>query len=257
MTEFPATSCLQLQTENCEYKLSHVAGPKDGPPVLIATMHGKERVLAPQLAALGFSVLLPVGYDTDALGTFSGDIRRQGSAFDAALKKASQACAATGIPRAVSSEGSYRPSQILFPGASNVELMAFVDLDKGFSCIEYLTDVPTCFVKGRVQPDIHAADTKSLLLAMDWTNIKALVLPSDPIFGIRTENVFKGIGEVDALTKAMKICALNSDDGLVHLETDLRAHMNSTRMASVAQVGKLLAERLVREGYGHEHMLAV
>lgn len=228
----------------------HVAGPEDGEPILIATMHGKERVLASSLAALGFCVLLPVGYDTDALGTFSGDIRRLGTAFDAALEKARRACLATGIARAVASEGSYRPSQTLFPGASNAELMAFVDLEKDFSCIEYLTDLPTRFVKGRVPADPNAAQTRELLDTMGWPTIKALVLPQDPILGTREEEVFKGIGDEAGLQQAMNICAAVSSDGLVHLETDLRAHMNPTRMASVAQVGQLLAQRLRREGYG-------
>jgi len=255
MNTSPPMHLLPRHTTAGEHPLSHVAGPEDGPPVLIATMHGKERVLAPQLAALGFLVLLPVGYDTDALGTFSGDVRRQGTAFDAALEKARRACIATGIARAVASEGSYRPSQTLFPGANNAELMAFVDLERDFSCIEYLTNLPTRFVKGRVRPDRHAAETVSLLAAMGWPTIKALVLPEDPILGTRAENVFKGIGDAETLRRAMEICASASADGLIHLETDLRAHMNPTRMAAVAQVGERLTARLVREGYECAHKI--
>jgi hypothetical protein len=229
--------------------LSHVAGPIDGTPVLIATMHGKEAVLGPLLADLGFKVLLPLGYDTDALGTFSGDVRRLGTAFEAALEKARRACLATGVMRAVSSEGSYRPCQTLFPGARSAELLAFVDLENDFSCVEYLTDLPTRFVKGRVPPDLRAQETRSLLSAMDWPSVKALVVPFDPGLGVPT-HFFKGLGDEASLAQAMIECAAHSSDGLVHLETDLRAHMNPTRMASVAKVGKHLSERLRREGYG-------
>lgn len=230
--------------------LVHVAGPTDGPPVLIATMHGKEAVLGPLLADLGFQVLLPLGYDTDALGTFSGDVRRPGTAFEAALEKARRACRATGVPRAVSSEGSYRPCQTLFPGARNAELLAFVDLDRDFSCVEHLTNLPTRFVMGRVPPQLEAPQTQALLAAMGWPTVKALVVPEDPGRGALPEHVFKGLGDAPALAQAMRACAAHAADGQVHLETDLRAHMNPTRMASVAQVGARLAQRLRRQGYG-------
>ncbi|MBM3115108.1 DUF6671 family protein [Jeongeupia naejangsanensis] len=234
--------------------LSRVAGNASAPEILIATMHGKEAVLAPALALLGFQVLLPVDYDTDALGTFSGDIRRPGTAFEAALEKARRACDATGVPRAVASEGSYRPSQSLFPGARNVELLAFVDRESGVEFVEYLTDVPTRFVKGRVPADPAAPETRALLAEIGWPAIRAMVVPNDPGEGVvLPEQVFKGIDHEAALAEAFRVCATHSDDGLVHLETDLRAHMNPTRMASVALVGTRLIERLRQEGYASAH----
>ncbi|KAF1041984.1 MAG: hypothetical protein GAK35_02963 [Herbaspirillum frisingense] len=235
-----------------DISLEHVAGPDNGMPVLIATMHGKEAILGPMLAKLGFKVLLPVGYDTDALGTFSGDIRRHGTAFDAVLEKARRACQITCVPRAVASEGSYRPSQELFPGARNVELLAFVDLQADYACIEHLTNTATSFVKGRVRPDLDAPETISLLREMQWPRIKALVVPEDPILGTWPEDVFKGIGDRATLKQALESCAAKTKDGLVHVETDLRAHMNPTRMESIASVAKLLAARLYSSNYGEQ-----
>ncbi|TDV60825.1 DUF6671 family protein [Pseudomonas sp. LP_7_YM] len=227
-----------------------VAGSETGLPVLIATMHGKEAVLGPTLAALGFQVMLPIGYDTDALGTFSGDVRRPGTAFEAALEKARRACDATGVARAVSSEGTYRPSQALFPGARNAELLAFVDRETGFECVEYVTDTPTRFDKGRVPPDINAPEVQALLRTIGWPQIKVLVVPQDPGEGVvMPEWVFKGIGNERELAEAFDVCASYSTDGWVHLETDLRAHMNPSRMASIATVGERLALRLAAQGY--------
>lgn len=228
-----------------------VAGRADGLPVLIATMHGKEAVLAPPLADLGFQVLLPLDYDTDMLGTFSGDVRRPGTAIEAALEKARRACIATGVPRAISSEGSYRPCQTLFPGARNVEILAFVDMESGQEIVEYEINVPTRFVMGRVPADFSSPEVQALLLAMGWPEVRALVVPQDPGHGkVLPEWVFKGVDNAPALMEAMRVCATHSGDGWVHLESDLRAHMNPTRMASVARVGELLAQRLRRLGYG-------
>lgn len=50
--------------------------------VSLATMHGKERAIAlPFSRALGLRVVLPSGLDTDALGTFSGEVKRNGIAL--------------------------------------------------------------------------------------------------------------------------------------------------------------------------------
>lgn len=228
-----------------------VAGPADGLPVLIATMHGKEAVLAPPLADLGFQVLLPLDYDTDMLGTFSGDVRRPGTAVEAALEKARRACIATGVPRAISSEGSYRPCQTLFPGARNVEILAFVDLESGQELVEYMTDLPTRFVKGRVPADFSSPQVEALLSSMGWPDVRAMVVPEDPGQGVvMPEWVFKGLADAPSLIEAMRACAAHSSDGWVHLESDLRAHMNPTRMASVARVGERLVQGLRRLGYG-------
>ncbi|GHD56489.1 DUF6671 family protein [Jeongeupia chitinilytica] len=238
-------------------QLKSIAGPQDGPELLIATMHGKESVLGPSLATLGFNVLLPLDYDTDALGTFSGDIRRPGTAFEAALEKARRACDATGVPRAVASEGSYRPCQTLFPGARNAELLAFVDRERGVEFVEYLTDLPTSFVKGRVPADPASPAARALLADMGWPGIRAMVVPHDPGNGVPPTLVFKGLGTEAELTQAFAVCAAHSQDGQVHLETDLRAHMNPTRMTSVALMGIRLIERLQREGYADlKHVLA-
>ncbi|BCL74708.1 hypothetical protein JHS3_04440 [Jeongeupia sp. HS-3] len=238
------------KTGTSDVRLQALAGAEGAPAILIASMHGKEAVLAPSLATLGFQVMLPLGYDTDTLGTFSGDVRRPGTAFEAALEKARRACDATGIARAVASEGSYRPCQTLFPGARNAELLAFVDRESGLEFVEYLTDLPTSFVKRRVPADPGSPEARALLAEMGWPAIKALVVPDDPGNGVQPEWVFKGVGDEQALAHAFGVCAAHSQDGQVHLETDLRAHMNPTRMSSVALVGMRLIERLRLEGYG-------
>lgn len=245
------TSGSQASNSNTAQLTQRVAGLADGLPVLIATMHGKEAVLGPQLAGLGFQVLLPLDYDTDLLGTFSGDVRRPGTAIEAALEKARRACIATGVPRAISSEGSYRPCQKQFPGARNAEILAFVDLENGQEVVEVMTDLPTTFVKGRVPADFSAPEVQALLSAMGWPNARAMVVPEDPGHGVvMPEWVFKGLADAPSLIEAMRVCAAHSTDGRVHLESDLRAHMNPSRMASVARVGERLAQRLSRLGYG-------
>ena len=49
--------------------------------VALGTMHGKEAVIAPPLAALGVTVVL-AEVETDRFGTFSGDVPRAGSMIE-------------------------------------------------------------------------------------------------------------------------------------------------------------------------------
>ena len=64
----------------------------------MATMHAKERAVARPLSRwLGAAVKVAPGIDTDAFGTFTGDIVRQGTMLDAARAKALAAIEATGL----------------------------------------------------------------------------------------------------------------------------------------------------------------
>ena len=60
--------------------------------LLIATKHEKEKVLAPLLeAALGVRCFVAENYDTDRLGTFTGEIERTGDPISTARVKCLQA----------------------------------------------------------------------------------------------------------------------------------------------------------------------
>jgi hypothetical protein len=54
-----------------------------GASAVVATMHGKERVIGPVLAhTFGLSVVVPDGLDTDRFGTFTREVARVGDALN-------------------------------------------------------------------------------------------------------------------------------------------------------------------------------
>ncbi len=64
------------------------AHPYRGLWAAIATMHGKEHAIAPALCGwFDMTVTVAPGIDTDALGTFTGEIARAGTMVDAARAK--------------------------------------------------------------------------------------------------------------------------------------------------------------------------
>jgi hypothetical protein len=69
--------------------------------VALLTKHDKAGMVAPALAPLGLEVLATDGFDTDTLGTFSGEVERTLSPLECARRKARLACELTGLPVAV------------------------------------------------------------------------------------------------------------------------------------------------------------
>jgi hypothetical protein len=59
---------------------------------VLATMHQKERVIAPILEEnLGIKVIVPENFNTDAFGTFTREIKRPGNQIEVARLKAEKA----------------------------------------------------------------------------------------------------------------------------------------------------------------------
>ena len=87
--------------------------------VSLLTMHGKERVIAPVLeAGLGCTVVHTDSFDADSLGSFSRDVARTGSAWQACRRKAEMGMHLAQTALGVASEGSFTadPWSGLFPG---------------------------------------------------------------------------------------------------------------------------------------------
>ena len=64
------------------------------------TQHGKETLIGPMLQnALGCLVIRAEGYDTDRLGTFSGEVPRLESQLQTAKRKARIGMELLGLPR--------------------------------------------------------------------------------------------------------------------------------------------------------------
>jgi hypothetical protein len=76
--------------------------------VAFLTRHGKEMLLAPLLEpAIGCRLIHVDSLDTDALGTFTREIPRQGTQLHAARRKAEQGAALSGCRFAIASEGAF------------------------------------------------------------------------------------------------------------------------------------------------------
>jgi hypothetical protein len=204
----------------------------EGRTAVLATRHRKEEALAPALARLtGLALHVPEDLDTDSLGTFTGEVARPASMRETARMKARLGIEASGLPLALASEGSFGPHPALPFAAAAHEMLLFLDVEQGIEIAE-----------ARLSPETNFA---ALDLAEANAGLDAFLLRAGfPAHGLvlrAGERVIKGIQDRAALDRAIAEAGTARP---LRLETDMRAHMNPTRMGEIAALGESLARRL-------------
>jgi len=222
--------------------MSEVPHPYAGRSAVLATMHGKARAVAPAFAQrVGLNVVETAGLDTDALGTFSGETPRRGTMLETAVAKARLGMAATGLRLAIASEGSFGPHpQIPFLPAG-IELMVFVDADRGWVIHESMIAERTNFAHLVSAP---GAPLDTFLAQVGFPQHALMVRPNA---GERAAAWAKGIADRGDLDRAVAAAAAASADRCALIETDMRAHRNPTRMDALAGLATRLALRLAAQ----------
>ncbi len=203
----------------------------------LATMHGKERAVAPPLLSrLGLALTVPAGLDTDRLGTFTGEVERPFPPRETALAKARLGMEAAGLPLGLASEGSYGPHPQLPFLAWGRELLAFVDGERGLEIVEAAASVRTNFSHLVARP---GDPLDGFLSRARFPGHALIVRPN------RGEGpIAKGLRDPVAVRQAIARAAEASADGAARIETDMRTHMNPLRLALVRRAARRLALRL-------------
>lgn len=204
--------------------------PYDGARALLATMHGKEQVIAPLAARfLGLRVEAVQGLDTDAFGTFNREIARAGSPLDAARAKIAAAFAlAPDVPVALASEGSFGPHPQMPFCALNREIVVMIDRETGLELVGNHAALNTNFAHAVVA---DSASGRAFAAQAGFPAHGLIVL------GVRGSRpapdlaLFKAIADETALAAAVEAAIAAS--GAAFVETDMRAHRNPRRMRAI------------------------
>lgn len=224
--------------------------PYAGACVALATLHGKERVIGRALRhGLGADLLHLRGIDTDKLGSFCGSVPRQGTALQACIAKAELALEVGGTGLAIASEGSFGPHPAVPLLPVGMEWMVFLDRGRGLTIQEQLlaartnfshTRLPaTAITAGQLPESLH-----TWLAQVGFPSHALIVRPNHAEDAANSAALRKGVRGVAALAEAIAVAAAASDDGLALLETDMRAHCNPTRMASIRRLSFRLMRRI-------------
>jgi hypothetical protein len=207
----------------------------------IATMHGKQRAVAPELRHLaGLDVVTATDIDTDALGTFTGEVPRHGTMLDAARAKARLAIETTGFSIGLGSEGSFgpHPSFPFVAGAS--ELLVLIDAERGLEVKEFRRGLRTNYA----QVTVTLGDDLTAFLAQ--VRFPSHALCAAPVEPRGPAQIINGIVDHGELSSVVRKLARQSSTGHVLLSTDMRAHVNPTRMHMIGRLARRLGVRLAR-----------
>jgi len=214
--------------------------PFNGQRAAIATMHGKEQVVAPVMAQwFGLLVERAEEIDTDALGTFTGEIERKGSMLDAARAKARLAIERTGARLGIGSEGAFGPHPIVPILPSGLELIVLIDSESNHE-IAVHRRTRTNYNSTFVTP---GEDPSDFLERVGFPRHAVIVRPE---VGDEHPAMMKGIVDDKDLNDAIEMLAAASASGRALVQTDMRAHLNPTRMKAIRRVTKALALRVAR-----------
>lgn len=188
---------------------------------MIATMHGKEEVIAPILEKeLGVIVERIDGFDTDRFGTFSGEVERKLDPLETARKKCSAASEQYNCSLAVASEGSFGPHPSMFFVPADDEIVVLKDFENNLEIKARLITTQTNFNSG---------------VMTNWQEVERFAnmvhFPSHALIAKQSKNglvIAKGITKWDDLKTNVEesISAYRQ----VFVETDMRAMHNPTRM---------------------------
>jgi hypothetical protein len=225
-------------------------------------MHGKQRAIARPLSrVLAANLVVPSGIDTDAYGTFTGEVARYGSMVEAARAKARLGMQLAGTSLGISSEGSYGPHPYIPFIAGGTELVLFIDDERRIEVREAIVvkrtnhDSLVAAPGDDIDPFLSRIGFPSHAIVVqphvpiESTSLIAAVLSAAPHALSAPETakhpiVFKAVQDRNYLQKALETASALSFDGKALLVTDMRAHLNPTRMAMIRVAATRLAHRI-------------
>lgn len=211
-----------------------------GACIIIPTKHSKSIAIAPPFwGRLGASVL-EYYVDTDTLGTFSGEVEREGNALECVRRKCEWALEVLGdkVEHCIASEGSFGPHpQIPFLPCDQ-EILYFIDRKRGFRLhMVHMTEKTNYQMKA-------LESFKELQQFAESAQFPSHALIIRPNNRENSSLLFKGIDTQSALEEAFEESLKASADGKVWVETDMRAQYNPSRMEAIGELADKLTQRL-------------
>ncbi|MBS2019207.1 MAG: hypothetical protein JST00_40455 [Deltaproteobacteria bacterium] len=210
--------------------------------ILIATMHGKQVVAADVIReVLGMSSRLAGGLDTDAFGTFTGEIPRTRSPLATAVAKAEAGLAGSPWAElALASEGSYGPHPAAPWLARGVEEAVLVSRERGLlACGRHVTSETNYGVSFARSVDDGLEQARRYGIPEHGVIVSAAAA-GRPLHHVRC---VKGLTRPEEITTVLD--GMLRAFGEVAVESDMRAHLNPTRMKAIGVAVRRACEALL------------
>ncbi|MEW5844152.1 MAG: DUF6671 family protein [Bacteroidota bacterium] len=204
--------------------------------MLIATKHEKEKVIAPLLEKeLGVKCFVPENFNTDVLGTFTGEVERKDDPITTVRNKCLMAMEKENCDLAIASEGSFGPHPFIFLAYADDEILLFIDKKNNLEIVARELSTETNFngseIKSEKQLKDFAKQTMFPSHSLVLTNEKG-----------SHKKIIKGISDWETLTNTYK--EIVQTFGSAYAETDMRAMHNPTRMKVIEKATENLVTKI-------------
>lgn len=208
----------------------------NGRKLIIATKHKKESVIAPILEkSLGVRCFTDETFDSDTLGTFTGEIDRKLDPIATVRQKCLLAMKLNNCDLGVASEGSFGSHPTLFFASADDEFLIFIDKKNNLEIIARELSMETNFNGSEIENEndlLEFAETvkfpsHGLILRKSKTD---------------QDDIIKGITKFQDLKKAFHLLYKKFNE--VYVETDMRAMYNPSRMTVIENATKKLVAKV-------------
>lgn len=201
--------------------------------IAIVTKHHKETVISPILKTLGLTPIV-ADIDTDILGTFTGEIERKLSPYEAAIKKCEIGLDKTGLDIAIASEGSFGPHPSLYFIPGNEEMVVMFDRKNDIILFGKELSTETNFNGAKITSE---KELINFLDKIEFPEHAVIVKDKKENFTL----IKKGINELSILHHISNDLLVKH--GEFWIETDMRAMYNPTRMKVIKKATENLIQK--------------
>lgn len=186
----------------------------------IATMHQKERVIAPLLEKnIHVKCEVPNSFNSDQFGTFSGEIDRIKPPLETLRQKCQAAIKLTNCSLAFASEGSFGAHPFIPFAQADDELVMLLDVANDIEIVGRKLSTDLNFGSSKVH---NLDELKQFSIEKQFPS-HGLILKS-----LEQNEILKDFNDWEELSTGFK--SLSKGSKTVLVETDLRAMNNPTRM---------------------------
>ncbi|MBX9666026.1 MAG: hypothetical protein K2X93_00350 [Candidatus Obscuribacterales bacterium] len=215
--------------------------------VILVTKHEKIRALRPLEICLDLRISSYGQFDTDQLGTFSGEVERQGTVRETVMRKVQAGMDETGIEFGIANEGSFGAHpEIPFLSADH-EVIVFVDRKN--DCV-FFEEVVSTYTNYGHSVFSDFSELCSFAHLVGFPSHGLLMTPSSALYAfdrssmLLSEGLTRGITDLRLLEDCFVRYSKLSPVQAVWVETDMRAHFNPSRMRNIRHAATKLARRL-------------
>jgi len=207
-----------------------------GRKLLIATKHGKEKVIAPIVEnALSVLCFTSSNFDTDQLGTFTGEIERRLDPLSTARNKCRDAMSMYNFDLGIASEGSFGPHPFIPFIPANEEILIFLDAKNKLEISVSVLSTDTNYHGQEVRTEQELLDIAS---RAEFPSHKLIIRKSK----VECKDMIKGLGDWGQLLTAFRERVAKHET--IYVETDMRAMNNPTRLSVIERATKDLVDKI-------------